>query len=136
RGAGRGAAETAAGPLAEETKGPPAPAALVAHGIVGDIEVGLLGIAVSLDDERVVLGLERLAAPHDAGEERLEHAPDLGPALAGGAPQRPRVLRREDRPGGVVVQGDQIRPPAEDDLGPPGAANGESAAGGLSPHSA
>ena len=109
-------AQNPAGRLAHDAEHAPHAARLVAHGVIGDVEVGLLGIPVSLEVEEVVARPEGLAGAHHAFEQRLEHVPDFAPTLPRWLSERGRVLGAEDRPIGVVVERDEVWTPEQDDL--------------------
>ena len=74
------------------------------------------GVAVAVDLQEDVLHPRRRAAVEGRVDERADDVPDLRPALRGRLPHRPRVLGAEDRPRGVVVDLDVVRPPPEEEL--------------------
>ena len=91
---------------------------LVAHGIVRNVEGGLLGIAVALEKEGPVLRPESLTRSEHGIEQLLEPGrPELGPRFANGRPERRGVLAAEDGTVRVVVEGHEIGTPEHRDLG-------------------
>jgi hypothetical protein len=111
-------ADDAPGRLADDAEDAADLAGFVAHRVVRNVEVGFLDVAVALDDEQQVRCPERIARVHDAGQQWLQHVPQLTPAFPAGQAQHPRVLAAEHRSVRVVVNGDEIGPPEEHDLGP------------------
>src|SRR6185436_6506940 len=97
-------AEHAPGRLAHDAEHAADPAALVAHGVVGDVEVRLLGEAVTDQVEGMIGGSKGLPCLDDAGEERPQDVPDLGPYLAAGPTEHGAVLAAEHGNVGVVVE--------------------------------
>src|SRR5262249_11269358 len=86
--------------------------------VVRDVEIGLLGKAVALDEEWDRLGGERLAAMDDLGKGRTkERRPDLLPAFTRWLAERPWMLAAERGNVGIVINRPEFRPPEEDDLG-------------------
>ena len=94
-------------------------ARLDAHRVIGDVEVGFLDESVAFENESEVLGPERLAGTHDAGQQVVQHViPDFAPRLAPRQSQRGRMLGAEHRAIGVVVEDGELGTPEQDDLGP------------------
>lgn len=86
-------------------------AGLVADRAVAEREMGFLGIAVPVDDEREVLDERRLA-----GEGALGDRPDLVPNLAPHLAERPAERRRLSAENGqerFVADGDEVGSPED-----------------------
>ena len=109
-------AEHASGRLAHDAEDAADPAGFVPHGIVGNVEVRLLGEAVSDHVQGKIVGSECLTRLDDAVEERAEDVPDLGPYLTSGQTEHGAVLAAEHWNVGVVVELDQLGTPEHADL--------------------
>ncbi len=90
-------------------------AVIVGDRAVGEGVVGLLGIAVALHDQELLLDIGALDAAHGGGQHRTDLGPDLAPHLAGRAAQRPGMLAADDREIGVVIEIGQLGSPADPD---------------------
>ncbi len=82
---------------------------------VGEGVVGLFGVAVALHDQELGFDIGALVAAHRRGEHGPDVAPDLAPDLGRRTAQRPGMLAADDRFVGVVVEIDQVPPPADPD---------------------
>ncbi len=75
-------AHDAAGRLADDAEHPAHAAALVAHRIVRDVEVGLLGETVPLKEEPIICTPESVTVIHHLHQEGAQHVvPKLAPYL-------------------------------------------------------
>ncbi|MGC4076235.1 MAG: hypothetical protein QM702_04235 [Rubrivivax sp.] len=86
---------------------------VVARRAVREGEVGLLNEALALHRQQQVLVPGGAAAFEHTQRLRPEDVPDLGPDLGGGAAERLRVLGRQHRHVGVVVDQPQLVAPPQ-----------------------
>src|SRR4030095_12440839 len=78
---------------------------LVAHGVVGHVEVGFLEEPIALEFQQEDPGPERLAGVDYACEQLVQLAvPDLAPRLATRESERLRMFPAKDRTIRVVVE--------------------------------
>ncbi len=93
----------------------PARLRFVRHRAVRDDEVTLFEIAVAANLERDVVVPRRGPSAERAVDQRTDHMPDLGPALAGRTPERDvGMLGPRNRNVGVVVELDVLRTPPQE----------------------
>ena len=83
----------------------------VGNGAIRDGEMGFFDEPVAVDLEEDVFIPRRGAALEWRIDERLEHVPDLAPALTHGLTERRRMLRAEDWAIRIVVDGDVVGTP-------------------------
>jgi hypothetical protein len=99
---------------------------LVPDRAVREGEVALLGEAVALEEQELVLRPGGGAAGEHTLEHRADDVPDLRPHIAPARAHRARVLVAEHRAVGVVVDLDHLGPPPDED----GEARGQTDADG------
>ncbi len=87
---------------------------------VGEGMIGLLGIAVALQEQHQGSVPGRLALLVDGRQSALDVVPDLRPQLACGHGQGSRMLDAQRRPVGVVVEEVDVRTPAQPHFEPGG----------------
>lgn len=104
-------AEHAVGVLGDHAEHPRDRAVLVQRA-VGEGVVGLLEVAAAFEEQQEVLAPGGPSAGEHRRDHRADVVPDLGPHLAGGAAERPRVLvAQRVAPVGVVVEHREVRAP-------------------------
>ncbi len=87
---------------------------LVADRAVGEREVAFLDIAVAVERQQLVDEGTGLAGRKHPVEHRPDEVPDLGESVGGARTERARMLgRAENRPVGVIVELDELRPPGD-----------------------
>ncbi len=90
-------------------------AGFATNGAVGEGEVALLGVSISLQKQQQIVGPGGFAAGHDVLEHGADDVPDLRPAFTAGTAERGWMLGADDVAVGVVVEHHQVRPPPNKD---------------------
>ena len=88
---------------------------IVRNWTVGEGIIGLLGVAVALHQEELLLDIGAFDPAHGGGQQRLDIGPDFLPDDLGRLAQGVGVLAADDRLVGVVVEVDQLGAPADPD---------------------